>query len=51
MFDGTFFLSDADSMEEEADFNWEEYLEETGATAAPHTAFKHVSEKHTFTFP
>uniref|UniRef100_A0A8C7SNB0 Scm like with four mbt domains 2 n=1 Tax=Oncorhynchus mykiss TaxID=8022 RepID=A0A8C7SNB0_ONCMY len=42
MFDGTFFLSDADSMEEEADFNWEEYLEETGATAAPHTAFKHV---------
>uniref|UniRef100_A0A673ZLV5 Scm like with four mbt domains 2 n=1 Tax=Salmo trutta TaxID=8032 RepID=A0A673ZLV5_SALTR len=32
----------ADSMEEEADFNWEEYLEETGATAAPHTAFKHV---------
>ncbi|KAK6314856.1 hypothetical protein J4Q44_G00143850 [Coregonus suidteri] len=34
--------SDADSMEEEADFNWEEYLEETGATAAPHTAFKHV---------
>uniref|UniRef100_A0A8C8F4B2 SAM domain-containing protein n=1 Tax=Oncorhynchus tshawytscha TaxID=74940 RepID=A0A8C8F4B2_ONCTS len=42
MIDGTFFLSDADSMEEEADFNWEEYLEETGATAAPHTAFKHV---------
>uniref|UniRef100_A0A8C7SKF5 Scm like with four mbt domains 2 n=1 Tax=Oncorhynchus mykiss TaxID=8022 RepID=A0A8C7SKF5_ONCMY len=34
--------SNADSMEEEADFNWEEYLEETGATAAPHTAFKHV---------
>uniref|UniRef100_A0A8C7CII1 Scm like with four mbt domains 2 n=1 Tax=Oncorhynchus kisutch TaxID=8019 RepID=A0A8C7CII1_ONCKI len=28
--------------DEEADFNWEEYLEETGATAAPHTAFKHV---------
>uniref|UniRef100_A0AAZ3PNE7 SAM domain-containing protein n=1 Tax=Oncorhynchus tshawytscha TaxID=74940 RepID=A0AAZ3PNE7_ONCTS len=42
MIDGAFFLSDADSMEEEADFNWEEYLEETGATAAPHTAFKHV---------
>uniref|UniRef100_A0A4W5KXW6 Scm like with four mbt domains 2 n=1 Tax=Hucho hucho TaxID=62062 RepID=A0A4W5KXW6_9TELE len=35
-------LCHADSMEEEADFNWEEYLEETGATAAPHTAFKHV---------
>uniref|UniRef100_A0A674F5N8 Scm like with four mbt domains 2 n=1 Tax=Salmo trutta TaxID=8032 RepID=A0A674F5N8_SALTR len=42
MIDSAFFLSDADSMEEEADFNWEEYLEETGATAAPHTAFKHV---------
>uniref|UniRef100_A0A8C7CIS2 Scm like with four mbt domains 2 n=1 Tax=Oncorhynchus kisutch TaxID=8019 RepID=A0A8C7CIS2_ONCKI len=42
MIDRAFFLSDADSMEEEADFNWEEYLEETGATAAPHTAFKHV---------
>uniref|UniRef100_A0A673ZJ67 Scm like with four mbt domains 2 n=1 Tax=Salmo trutta TaxID=8032 RepID=A0A673ZJ67_SALTR len=35
-------IQNADSMEEEADFNWEEYLEETGATAAPHTAFKHV---------
>ncbi|XP_062339049.1 scm-like with four MBT domains protein 2 isoform X1 [Osmerus eperlanus] len=31
-----------DSMEEEGDFNWEEYLEETGATAAPHTSFRHV---------
>lgn len=30
-------------MEEEAEFNWEEYLEETGAEAAPHTTFKHVS--------
>uniref|UniRef100_A0AAY5KN38 SAM domain-containing protein n=1 Tax=Esox lucius TaxID=8010 RepID=A0AAY5KN38_ESOLU len=27
---------------EGAYFNWEEYLEETGATAAPHSAFKHV---------
>uniref|UniRef100_A0AAZ3PWF0 SAM domain-containing protein n=1 Tax=Oncorhynchus tshawytscha TaxID=74940 RepID=A0AAZ3PWF0_ONCTS len=36
------YRTNADSMEEEADFNWEEYLEETGATAAPHTAFKHV---------
>ncbi|XP_030641331.1 scm-like with four MBT domains protein 2 isoform X2 [Chanos chanos] len=34
---------DADCVEmEETDFNWEEYLEETGATAAPHTSFKHV---------
>ncbi|XP_024144286.1 scm-like with four MBT domains protein 2 isoform X1 [Oryzias melastigma] len=31
-----------DSMEEEAEFNWEEYLEETGAEAAPHTTFRHV---------
>ncbi|XP_054480783.1 scm-like with four MBT domains protein 2 isoform X1 [Anoplopoma fimbria] len=35
--------TDADSMEEEeAEFNWEEYMEETGANAAPHTTFKHV---------
>ncbi|XP_010899619.1 scm-like with four MBT domains protein 2 isoform X3 [Esox lucius] len=34
--------SDVDSTEEGAYFNWEEYLEETGATAAPHSAFKHV---------
>ncbi|XP_014841321.1 PREDICTED: scm-like with four MBT domains protein 2 isoform X1 [Poecilia mexicana] len=30
----------AESMEEE--FMWEEYLEETGGTAAPHTIFRHV---------
>ncbi|KAM7367337.1 hypothetical protein PAMP_015246 [Pampus punctatissimus] len=30
-----------DSMEEESEFNWEEYMEETGANAAPHTTFKH----------
>ena len=31
--------------EEEAEFNWEEYMEETGAAApAPHTTFKHVSD-------
>lgn len=34
--------SDMESAEEESDFNWEEYLEETGATAAAHTSFKHV---------
>ncbi|XP_069581692.1 LOW QUALITY PROTEIN: scm-like with four MBT domains protein 2 [Brachyistius frenatus] len=34
--------TDAVSMEEEAEFNWEEYMEETGAVAAPHTTFKHV---------
>lgn len=27
---------------EEIGFNWGEYLEETGASAAPHTSFKHV---------
>lgn len=32
-------------MEEEAEFNWEEYMEETGADAAPHTTFKHVSDR------
>ncbi|XP_029018276.1 scm-like with four MBT domains protein 2 isoform X2 [Betta splendens] len=34
--------TDADSVEEEAEFNWEEYMEESGAGAAPHTTFKHV---------
>ncbi|TMS02552.1 Scm-like with four MBT domains protein 2 [Larimichthys crocea] len=34
--------TDADNMEEEAEFNWEEYMEETGANGAPHTTFKHV---------
>ncbi|XP_076578574.1 scm-like with four MBT domains protein 2 isoform X1 [Chaetodon auriga] len=34
--------TDADSMEEEAEFNWEEHMEETGGNAAPHTTFKHV---------
>lgn len=40
----TFVHLDADSMEEEVEFNWEEYLEENGADAAPHTNFKHVSD-------
>ncbi|XP_057709984.1 uncharacterized protein sfmbt2 [Corythoichthys intestinalis] len=31
---------DSGPMEEE--FNWQEHMEEMGATAAPHTAFKHV---------
>ncbi|XP_064198689.1 scm-like with four MBT domains protein 2 isoform X2 [Anguilla rostrata] len=34
--------SDGESVEEEVEFNWEEYLEEMGANAAPHTSFKHV---------
>ncbi|XP_009567279.2 scm-like with four MBT domains protein 2 isoform X1 [Cuculus canorus] len=36
------FDSDEGSSIEDADFNWDEYLEETGASAAPHTSFKHV---------
>ncbi|NXP15736.1 SMBT1 protein, partial [Thinocorus orbignyianus] len=33
---------DAGSSVEELEFNWDEYLEDTGATAAPHGSFKHV---------
>ena len=29
---------------EETGFNWGEYLEETGTSAAPHTSFKHVGD-------
>ncbi|KAM9327842.1 scm-like with four MBT domains protein 2 isoform 2-T4 [Pholidichthys leucotaenia] len=34
--------TDPESMDEEAEFNWEEHLEETGTDAVPHTTFKHV---------
>ncbi|KAF7481046.1 Hypothetical predicted protein [Marmota monax] len=34
--------SEEGSSLEEIGFNWGEYLEETGARAAPHTSFKHV---------
>ncbi|KAM9655197.1 scm-like with four MBT domains protein 1 isoform 1-T3 [Morphnus guianensis] len=34
--------ADAGSSVEEVEFNWDEYLEDTGATAAPHGSFKHV---------
>ena len=30
---------------EEPEFNWEEYLQQTGSTAAPPEAFRHVSSK------
>ncbi|KFP44700.1 Scm-like with four MBT domains protein 1, partial [Chlamydotis macqueenii] len=33
---------DGGSSVEEVEFNWDEYLEDTGATAAPHGSFKHV---------
>ncbi|XP_050792781.1 scm-like with four MBT domains protein 2 isoform X1 [Gopherus flavomarginatus] len=39
---GEQFDSDEGSSIEETDFNWDEYLEETGASAAPHTSFRHV---------
>ncbi|NXK88578.1 SMBT1 protein, partial [Formicarius rufipectus] len=32
----------AGSSVDEMEFNWDEYLEDTGATAAPHGSFKHV---------
>ncbi|XP_004712682.1 scm-like with four MBT domains protein 2 [Echinops telfairi] len=34
--------SEEGSSLEELGFNWGDYLEETGASAAPHTSFKHV---------
>nr|XP_032822573.1 scm-like with four MBT domains protein 1 [Petromyzon marinus] len=34
--------SDEVCSAEEVEFNWDEYLEECGATPVPHTAFKHV---------
>uniref|UniRef100_A0A8C5JYL4 Scm-like with four MBT domains protein 1 n=1 Tax=Jaculus jaculus TaxID=51337 RepID=A0A8C5JYL4_JACJA len=36
------FDSEEGSSLEEMDFNWGEYLEETGARAAPHASFRHV---------
>ncbi|RXM92659.1 Scm-like with four MBT domains protein 1 [Acipenser ruthenus] len=35
-------VADAVSGLEDSEFNWDEYLEETGTTAAPHSSFKHV---------
>ncbi|XP_068951584.1 scm-like with four MBT domains protein 1 [Petaurus breviceps papuanus] len=34
--------TDAGSGVEEVEFNWDEYLEDTGSIAAPHGSFKHV---------
>lgn len=36
------FVSDGDSAQDVSDFNWDDYLEETGALSVPHHAFKHV---------
>ncbi|XP_018421974.1 PREDICTED: scm-like with four MBT domains protein 2 [Nanorana parkeri] len=34
--------SDDGSSVEDTDFNWDEYLEETASSSAPHTSFRHV---------
>lgn len=36
------WVSDGDSAQDVSDFNWDDYLEETGAQSVPHHAFKHV---------
>uniref|UniRef100_G3P4S7 Scm like with four mbt domains 1 n=1 Tax=Gasterosteus aculeatus aculeatus TaxID=481459 RepID=G3P4S7_GASAC len=36
--------SDRDSAQDASDFNWDDYLEETGAVSVPHHAFKHVDQ-------
>uniref|UniRef100_A0A671VFS2 Scm like with four mbt domains 1 n=1 Tax=Sparus aurata TaxID=8175 RepID=A0A671VFS2_SPAAU len=33
-----------DSAQDVSDFNWDDYLEETGALSVPHHAFKHVDQ-------
>lgn len=38
-------FSDADSGQDMSEFNWDDYLEETGALSVPHHAFKHVSKQ------
>lgn len=35
-------VPDGDSAQDVSDFNWDDYLEETGALSVPHHAFKHV---------
>lgn len=40
-----FNVSDADSGQDVSEFNWDDYLEETGALSVPHHAFKHVSKR------
>ncbi|XP_035376423.1 scm-like with four MBT domains protein 1 isoform X1 [Electrophorus electricus] len=36
--------SDADSGQDGSEFNWDDYLEETGALSVPHHAFKHMDQ-------
>lgn len=35
-------VPDGDSAQDQCDFNWDDYLEETGTVSVPHHAFKHV---------
>uniref|UniRef100_A0A671VBQ3 Scm like with four mbt domains 1 n=1 Tax=Sparus aurata TaxID=8175 RepID=A0A671VBQ3_SPAAU len=35
---------ESDSAQDVSDFNWDDYLEETGALSVPHHAFKHVDQ-------
>lgn len=35
-------VPDGDCAQDVSDFNWDDYLEETGALSVPHHAFKHV---------
>uniref|UniRef100_A0A672JYR1 Scm like with four mbt domains 1 n=1 Tax=Sinocyclocheilus grahami TaxID=75366 RepID=A0A672JYR1_SINGR len=37
-------LDNADSGQHVSEFNWDDYLEETGALSVPHHAFKHVDQ-------
>uniref|UniRef100_A0A3Q0RVV3 Scm like with four mbt domains 1 n=1 Tax=Amphilophus citrinellus TaxID=61819 RepID=A0A3Q0RVV3_AMPCI len=37
-------VPDGDSAQDFPDFNWDDYLEETGAVAVPHHSFKHVDQ-------
>ncbi|KAL6464405.1 hypothetical protein MHYP_G00267220 [Metynnis hypsauchen] len=36
--------SDADSGQDVSEFNWDDYLEDTGALSVPHHAFKHMDQ-------
>uniref|UniRef100_A0A8C1EFR9 SAM domain-containing protein n=1 Tax=Cyprinus carpio carpio TaxID=630221 RepID=A0A8C1EFR9_CYPCA len=40
----SFNVSDADSGQDVSEFNWDDYLEETGSLSVPHHAFKHVDQ-------
>lgn len=39
-------VPDGDSAQDVSDFNWDDYLEETGTMSVPHHAFKHVGSDY-----